>query len=375
MHILFNALALSSQKTGGGVYMVNLLRAMSALEGDHRLSILTNCETAVHFRGLSGSGVELIDCGRATVRRPLRLLWEQTRMLRLIEEIDPDIFHAPGFVLPLKVEKPSVLTIFDMTFFSHPTEHQWSKRLYFTSMIPPSIARADRLIAISQSTAGEIRRWLSVPEEKIRVICLAAGDRFGPEAAGGIEEMRRLLALPERYILSVATLEPRKNLPMLLKAYKRLPSGLRREYPLVLAGKPGWGRQDVRRLAEDMGLGREVIFAGYVDDDLLPSLYAGAGLFVYPSLYEGFGLPVLEAMACGTPVLTSNLSSMPEVAGEAALLADPGDAGDLAGKMALLLGDKALSREMSARGAARAASFSWESTARRTLSVYEELSR
>ncbi|MDD3925035.1 MAG: glycosyltransferase family 1 protein [bacterium] len=372
MHIVFNALALPARKTGGGVYMINLMRAMSRMEDDCRISLLVNGENKHHFRNIEGNNLSLIDCGPLTVSRPARIIWEQAALPGLIRRLKTDVFHAPGFVLPLAAATPSVLTIFDMTFFSHSDKHELVKQVYFKHLIPPSAKKADIIITISESASEEIQRYLDVDAGKIRVTCLAAGSMFHPRNPDSVKETLRSLDLPGRFILSVGTLEPRKNIPALLEAYADLPDSLRSSYPLVLAGKAGWGRESLQDRADALGIRNRLRFTGYLTDDQLADLYAAASLFVYPSLYEGFGLPVLEAMASGTPVLTSSVSSMPEVAGDAALLVDPNDRGAISRGIVTVLTDPALSEEMIARGLERAAQFSWEKTAAETYRAYEE---
>ena len=363
MHILFNALALPACKTGGGVYMINLIRAISRMENGSHISVLVNRDNKYHFQNIENCHVSLIDCGPATISRPTRIIWEQMVLPSLIRRLKADIFHAPGFVLPLAATVPSVLTIFDMTFFSHSDKHEFMKQVYFKHFIPPSAKKADVVITISHSAAAEIERYLDIDGRKIRVTHLAADSVFHSRAPEAVKETLRLLGIPDRYILSVGTLEPRKNIPLLLSAYAELPDDLRSSYPLVLVGKEGWGHENLQHIAGTLGISRHLFFTGYLTDNQLADLYAAAALFVYPSLYEGFGLPVLEAMASGAPVLTSSVSSMPEVAGDAALLADPHDQASIARGMAAILTDSSLAERMVVRGFERALQFSWEKTA------------
>lgn len=289
-----------------------------------------------------------------------------------IRRLKADILHAPGFVLPLAAMIPSVLTIFDMTFFSHSDKHEFMKQVYFKHFIPPSAKKANIVITISHSAAAEIERYLGIDERKIRVTHLAADRVFHPRAPEAVKQTLRSLGIPDRYILSVGTLEPRKNIPLLLSAYAELPDDLRSSYPLVLVGKEGWGRENLQHKAETLGISRHLFFTGYLTDNQLADLYAAAALFIYPSLYEGFGLPVLEAMASGIPVLTSCVSSMPEVAGKAALLVNPHDPASIATGIVTVLTDSALAERMIARGLERALQFSWEKTAAETFEAYEQ---
>ncbi|OGO50734.1 MAG: hypothetical protein A2148_01680 [Chloroflexi bacterium RBG_16_68_14] len=214
---------------------------------------------------------------------------------------------------------------------------------------------------------------LGVPEEQVVAIPEAAGPQFVPvEDEEALGRVRRKYRLPGRYLLSVGSLEPGKNRAGLVRAYAQLRSeGV--DCPLVVAGQPAWRFEDELALVRQLGLDEQVRFLGYVPDDDLPALYSGAELLAFPSLYEGFGLPVLEAMACGTPVVTANVSATAEVAADAAMLVDPRDVAALAQAMGLLLSDETLRAELRARGLERAKQFSWQRTARETLCVYQQV--
>jgi glycosyltransferase involved in cell wall biosynthesis len=210
----------------------------------------------------------------------------------------------------------------------------------------------------------------------VRVIYLGHSPAFRPIAdATELARIRARYALPDRFILYLGTIEPRKNLVMLLDAYEMLRTRDEAAPPLVLAGRPGWRCEPVLRRGRERGLEGQVRFTDWVADDDLPAIVNAAAAFVYPSLYEGFGLPPLEAMACGTPVLCSNTSSLPEVVGDGGLLLDPHDARAWAAALARVLSDECLRADLRARGLAQARQFSWERTARETLAVYHSLAR
>jgi glycosyltransferase involved in cell wall biosynthesis len=234
--------------------------------------------------------------------------------------------------------------------------------------VPRVVRHAAAIIADSSATRTDIIARLKVDPSRIHVIPLGVSAHFSARDTG--EARRRIgeaLSIDAPYILALGTLEPRKNLTTVLNAYARLGS----DAPiLVLAGARGWKDSPVFEQVKRAGLSARVVFSGFVSDGLLPDLYAGARAFVYPSLYEGFGLPVLEAMACGVPVITSKTSSLPEVAGDAALLIDPTDVDELADAMQRVLSDASLSDELRKRGLRRASHFTWERTARETLDVY-----
>jgi glycosyltransferase involved in cell wall biosynthesis len=234
-----------------------------------------------------------------------------------------------------------------------------------------SARRAARVIAVSAHTASDVVARLGVPPERVAVVPNAVGEEFRPEPdARVLAEFRAAKGLPERFVLFVGTLEPRKNVAGLLRAFARV-AAAEPEVPLVIAGGKGWLYDEIFALHKQLGLGDRVRFTGYAAAEELPRLYAAATVFVYPSFYEGFGLPPLEAMACGTPVVASNASSLPEVVGEAGLTVDPRDEGALAAALLLLLRDPDRRAALRAAGLARAAGFSWARTVRETRAVYE----
>jgi len=280
-----------------------------------------------------------------------------------------------------------VLTVHDLIFLLFPEYHLPLNRWFLNRFMPLFIRRADAIIAISQCTKDDLIRHYGVPSEKVTVIYEGVDSRFHPVTDPDVlGRVRARYGLPEHYILYVGTIEPRKNLTALLEAFvalrkqasnrqpatsnQRLEAG---SWKLVIAGKRGWLYEGFFRRLRELGLEGEVILLGFVPDEDLPALYSAAELFVFPSLYEGFGLPVLEAMACGTPVIASNASSLPEVVGEAGILIDPHDVGGLVKAMGRVLMDGGKRREMREKGLQQAARFSWERTAAMTLGVYRSV--
>jgi len=234
------------------------------------------------------------------------------------------------------------------------------------------LQRADQIIVISNSAGYALQRWFGIEPGRITTTYLAADARFRPRDAATLAPALAGLGLtPAQYILSVGTLEPRKNLGTLFAAYAGLPARLRECYPLVVAGMSGWLTGQLLRSAEDMVKRREIRFLGYVPDALIPPLFAGAAVFSYPSRYEGFGLPVLEAMASGVPVITSNTTSLPEVVGDAGVMLDPDDVQGLTNRLQQMLEDRVAAATLGGLGLARAQTFSWARCADETLAVYE----
>jgi glycosyltransferase involved in cell wall biosynthesis len=238
-------------------------------------------------------------------------------------------------------------------------------------MMPRFLRAADAVIAVSECTKRDAIRFYRIPEEKITVIYEGVNPRFRPASPEAIAAVRARYGLPERFILYVGTIEPRKNLTTLLEAFHHLLATY--DLRLVIVGKKGWLYERFFRRLRELGLENRVLFTGYVPDEDLPAIYSAADLFVFPSLYEGFGLPVLEAMACGTPVICSNTSSLPEVAGDAALLVDPTDARALTGAMEQVLTNERLWATLRAKGMERARGFTWEKAAYRTWEVYQQV--
>lgn len=281
-----------------------------------------------------------------------------------------DLLHSPVFIPPLCFNGKTVMTLFDLTFVRYPTTRKWTGQFWWRLLGRSGIQKADRIIAISESTRRDLANW-GIAEEKIRVVypCVLSTCRPAPDCRATITKCR----LPDSYILFVGTLEPRKNIPTLLRAFALAKKRGRLPHALVIAGARGWRYGNIFRTVEELGIKDQVIFLGYVPDGDLPALYSGADLFVFLSLYEGFGLPVLEAMACGTPVLASNTSALPEVVGDAGILIAPNNVEQAATEMVRILTDAELRRELSARGLERARLFSQERFVRGILRVYEEV--
>jgi glycosyltransferase involved in cell wall biosynthesis len=302
-----------------------------------------------------------------TDRPSRRVMWEQLIQPRVLRHVEADLVHGPVFVGPLVAPCPVVITIHDLSFIRFPHLFRPTNRFYLTVMTRLSSGRARRLIAVSEHAASESVRLLGVPREKIDVVYHGVDPAFRPLPAEEAAAFRRRRQLPEQFILFVGTLEPRKNLERLIEAFARLrPNGAK----LVLVGGKGWLYEDLFAKVEALGLDDAVLFPGYVRSEELPLWYNAASAFAYPSLYEGFGMPVTEAQACGTPVLTSTSSSLPEAAGEGALLVNPEDVDAIASGLARILDDDALRETLTERGLAHARTFNWSRTARETVQVY-----
>lgn len=285
-----------------------------------------------------------------------------------------DIFHATDHLLPPLRHSRSVFTIHDLIFRFYPQYHLPLNRWYLTLMLPRFMSRADAIIAVSESTRRDVTRLMHVQPEKISVIHEGVDSAFRPVRDGALlAQIREKYGLPPRFILYFGTIEPRKNLGMLLDAYRALLGRYPAAPPLVIAGRRGWLYQPVFDHVRELGLQDCVRFTDYIDSADVPSLMSAAELFVFPSLYEGFGLPPLEAMACSIPVVCSNASSLPEVVGSGGILVEPHDVGGWIDAIEKVLKDERLRTELSERGLVQAACFSWDRAAQQTLEVYSRV--
>ncbi len=309
-----------------------------------------------------------------TTRPQKRILWEQTVQPLSIAKMD--IVHGMSSALPLWQvgQARRILTIHDLVFLVFDDKHGMVQRRYLETVTRLSIDRADKVIAVSENTKRDIVRLLGVPEEKIVVIPEAAGPEYRPLPSAEVAEFRRAKGLPERFLLSLGTLEPRKNIKALLYAYAELRVLMgSRTPPLFIAGGKGWHYDDIFQTVQKLKLQDDVTFPGFVPREEVALWVNAATVFIYLSEYEGFGLPPLQAMACGVPVVVNNASSLPEVVGDAGYLVDASDANGVALKLRALSEDEALWQCMSEKALRKSAEFSWAKAARQTLAVYEEV--
>lgn len=371
MRIYCDVSAAVHRRAGLGRYAENLARGLAALIPDE-LALFYNREAGIRpLPGLEHFPAATVALGYKPWRS---LVWAGQLAGAGFNRLVPEaaLFHATEhLLLPLR-GVPTVLTVHDLIFRHLPQYHKPLNRWYLNLTMPLYCRRATRIIAISEATRRDLIAAYGLPAEKIRVVYEAADERFCPQPPEVVAALRAAYGLPERYVLFVGTIEPRKNLDRLLAAFETIYAAGESD-ALVIAGKRGWLYDDFFARLERSSARQAVLFPGFVADEDLPALYAGAQTLVLPSLYEGFGLPVLEAMACGTPVICSNSSSLPEIAGAAALLVDPADIAALATALSRVLTDPALREQMAAAGLVQAARFSWGQTAAATLAVYREL--
>ncbi len=375
MRIALNAQLIS---TGAGYRAAGVSRYSQYLtQSLGRLGLPHHLEAYVRDPAFQAPGVELVRTRWPTHRPLARILWEQALLPRMLAARGVELVHGLVNVLPLATKVPGVVTVHDLSFLHLPGALPRAKRLYLRALCRASVRRARAVIAVSRQTGQDVVRSFSVSARRVHVVYNGVDDRFRPPDPAQAAAFRRARGLPERYVLYLGTLEPRKNLERLLQAFalwrSRHPG--QEDVVLVLAGARGWFYESVFRRSESLGLTRVVRFPGYLPPEELPLWYGAATVFVYPSLFEGFGLPVLEAMACGTPVLCSDTASLGEVVGDAAWKVPPEDTEALAQGLAGLLSDPGLRTQLAGRGLARARRFSWQRTAQETAAVYEAVVR
>jgi glycosyltransferase involved in cell wall biosynthesis len=304
------------------------------------------------------------------------LLWYKLGVPLPIEVMGPiaDLYYFPDFALPPLRRGRSVITVHDLSFLLVPDCAEVGLRNHLEKVVPMSVRYADFVTADSENTRNELTTLLDVEPNRVSVVYGGVDSRFHPiEDEATLHAARVKYGLHSPFILYVGTIEPRKNLGRLLRAYTRLRAKYKTPHRLVVAGGLGWLYQDVLREIDELASEHEVIFLGRVPDEDLPTLYSLADVFAFPSLYEGFGLPPLEAMACGVPVVCSNTSSLPEVVGDAGVLVSPFDIDALSEAIASLLEDPARRTELAARGRERARLFTWERSARQLLAIYQRV--
>jgi glycosyltransferase involved in cell wall biosynthesis len=358
----YDATTLVGQVSGVGYYTARLMESLAngAAEGIvDRLVVLSNREVALP----AGGRVDVHEGDRF----PVRSVWLQLVLPRILRRLRPDLVHYTNYLAPVAGDTPYVVSVHDMILSLVPEHHTLRKRLLTATLVPVVARRARLVLAPSESTRRDVMQLLGLPARRVRVIPYAPASRFSPRP----QEPPPAAAEGAPYFLYVGTLEPRKNLRRVVRAFALVARHLP-DHRLLLVGQRGWRYGDVFAEVERRGLARRVVFAGYLPEADLPACYTHAAGFVYASLYEGFGLPVVEAMACGVPVLTSRTSSLGEIAAGAALLVDPLDEGAIAEALLALGSDAGLRADLSRKGLARAAAFSWERTGRETAAAYRD---
>ncbi len=384
-HIAINAQLVSFGQTyrnaGVSRYTYTLLEALDAIGGDDLTYtvFVSSAEAAAAAASPLGHSAHVrLEAAQWTTTSPLRrITWEQVRLPTRLREVGAQVFHAPVNVAPERLPCPAVVTIHDLAFVRYPEYFRPARRIYQRTFTERSARAAQLIVAVSESTRQDIIAAFGVAPERVRVIYPTVSADFQPSGdPAALAAFRARHGLPARYLLYLGTLEPRKNLITLVEAYARLraesPTGTEETPPLILAGAKGWYYESLFERVRALGLERYVTFAGYVSREEQALWYAGAALFLYPSLYEGFGLPVAEALACGVPTITSDVSSLPEVAGPVAIQVPPTDVVRLAQAMRDALADRTLRQRMVVEGPQWTRRFSMDRLARQYAAVYHE---
>ena len=377
MRIGIDYTAAVHQGAGIGRYTRNLIRTLARLDADN--------EYCLFVAGGRGKG-DGLGPWPANFRirsvplsdRWLHLLWQRLRLPVPVQVITGslDLFHSPDFVLPPVGRTPAVLTVHDLSFMRVPQFFVPGFRDYLERAVGRAARRARHILADSESTRRDLVELLAVEPERVTVLYPGVESRFRPvQDEQSLARVRARYRLPDRFVLGLSTLQPRKNFEGLIEAYSRLLAGRGSEpgiadLKLVIVGGKGWMYEDALALVERRGLSERVRFTGFAEDWDLPAIYSLASVFAFPTWYEGFGLPALEAMACGTPVVAADNSSLPEVVGEAGLLVDAADADGLAEALARLVLGQGLRERLIGAGFEQAQRFRWEDAAKQLLEVY-----
>ncbi len=356
---------LTYYRTGGiSTYTRQLIRALETLAPAHQFSIFhsrkDNVTISQRFR-------------RSGLWTPAH---HRIERLALAVELLPhnlDVFHSPDFIPPYRGAKRHVITVHDLTFLYYPQYLTADSRRYYNEQIVPACRQADRILAVSEATKRDLIEMLGVPAGKIVVQPHGVAAQYGPLDSAAVDPVQEALNLPETYFLHVGTWEPRKNILGLLQGYKQLRQRYPDAPPIVLVGRPGWLFASVRAEIDILGINEHILWRDTVQDDQLPAVYNGALALITPSFYEGFGMPALEAMACATPPIVSNRSSLPEVVGDVGLLIDPDDPDSIAAALETALTQTGWRIAQGAAGLTRAQTFTWERSARIALDTYTSL--
>jgi glycosyltransferase involved in cell wall biosynthesis len=368
-HVGLNAHLLSAEagyrRAGIHVYIRQLLEHLPQVDPNWRFRVYIG-----HDGPSDDLGLEVRRARMRTADPIRRITWEQAAQPWQLGGLD--LMHELAFVAPMIMPCPFVVTVYDLSFIRYPERLPRLRRLYLRLFTGMSCRRARRVLAISQSTAEDLVTLLKIPREKIDLAIPGVDPRFCPLPAREVAAWRARKGLPNRFFLFVGTLEPRKNLPMLLRAYAALSTADREACHLVLAGGRGWMEDEIDQVIERYDLKTTVHLPGYVSDDELPWWYNAADALVYPSVFEGWGIPVSEAMACGKPAIVSDVSSLPEAVGETGLRLPPHDIAAWTEGLARCISDEVWRRKYGDNARMRAGQFTWRHTAEQTMNSYRK---
>ncbi len=372
MNILIDYSQLPIQKVGVGVYGLNFLWNLKPEVGIKYFILIQDDDDSLD--SLESSSFLLLRVNASRFRKLIyRFYLEQVYIPYLVYKYKIDLVHSLHYSFPIMHRAKKIVTVCDMTFFKYPELHLKSKVLYFRLFIRLSTFLADKVICISNSTLLDYINKFNVSDKFAVVVELGKDERFKPDISTfQIDTVLHKYGINDGYILFIGTIEPRKNIRNLILSFAQLADEFN-SLSLVIVGKKGWYYESTFRLVKELHLESRVIFTGFILEDEKPALLVGARMFVYPSIYEGFGIPVLESLACGTPTITSNVSSMPEVAGDAAILVNPSNVNEINAAMMKLLKDKNFCEDLRIKGPLQASKFTWQTTSNKTISVYKSV--
>jgi glycosyltransferase involved in cell wall biosynthesis len=372
LRIGINALYLLPGKVGGSeIYVRNLVKWLARANGSNEYFIFVNRESAGVFEKLA-PGVTVVQCPVNATNRALRILWEQTVLPFQAVRRRLDVLLSAGMTSPFFSFVPSFVVIYDLQHINQPQNFNRWYLLFLKSIIYLAARTSKGVITLSRKSKEDIIRFYNVKPESVGVTYMASDtSSFYKRSANEVASVKKKYSLPVRYILYIASSLPHKNYQRLLRAFKAVKEA-QKDIKLVLIGARDYGFDEIEKTIAELGLAGEVVFLGWLPFDDIPVIYSGAELFVFPSLHEGFGIPVVEAFACGVPVVCSGIEPLIEVAGGAARLVDPLSVDDMAEGMLKVLTDSGLRDSLVRDGLKRAAAFSWEKTARDTLSIMGE---
>jgi glycosyltransferase involved in cell wall biosynthesis len=368
LRVLLDATSLPAKRAGVGHYLFGLIGELARRPDQLELHVAARARDAGEIRRHAPSAVVY---PAPVGGRAGRIVWEQTVLPRLAGRIRPDVVHGPHYTIPLWGRGRGVVTFHDPTFFTDPDLHERSKVAYFTWMARRSAKRAVRMIAVSEYARRGAIEHAGAHPGRVDVVSLGVDhDRYRPDGDAEVDErLRAACGVRGRYFLWIGTVEPRKDLPTLVRAFAGL-AGTAEDCVLVIAGQRGWKVQPFERAIRESGVAGRIVRPGYVSEEQKVALYRGGTALVYPSVAEGFGLQVVEAMACGCPVITTTGSAPEEVGGDAVELVPPRDASSLRDAMERVLGEGERARTLRERGLVRSAAFTWARTAAGTLETY-----
>jgi glycosyltransferase involved in cell wall biosynthesis len=373
LRVGINGISMLSPLTGIGQYTSNLVRELQAMHLTPWLFYGSDWRQVVRAQSMPGIGVAK-NLFKRFIPRPYmasRFLIQRV-FTRGVQQHRIELYHEPNFVA-YRFRGPAVVTVHDLSWVRHPETHPVDRVRQMNRFMPKTMEAAAHILVDSEFIRREVIDYFGVAPDRVTTTLLGVAKEFRPIDAAHCEPILGRYGLKfGHYVLAVATLEPRKNLATLIAAFAQLPQVIRRHYPLVIVGMRGWGENLTSPSLQQMIACGEVRLTGFVPQNDLPFLYAGARVFVYPSLYEGFGLPPLEAMACGVPVIVSKRSSLPEVVGDAGILIEPLDDGEIAEKIRSVIENAALHQQLSQAGRQRSLSFTWRKCATETLAVYRK---